>query len=449
MSRVQDIPTSRLQNYFDFNRDTLSFLVKMLPLGDVVSLRTGFKPSFIVNSPEFIQEILVAKETYFRKGRTTDVLRRTIGDGLLTAESGEHSRQKKYMQPTFYKERLQRYAEIMVEETEKAIKQFHSKNVCNLQDEMMQLTLTIIAKTMFATDLESEKKELAMAVSDTIEQSARTLFKPVLLPLAIPTKGNRIHKKAIHKLESMIYRVIGEAKQHPDRYQMTLLGLLLDTVHESGEPISEQEVRDQLMTMLLAGHETTANLLTWIFYALSRNPEVEQKFHQEIDQQKELATSPLEAYRSLPYTQQIIQEALRLYPPAWLIYREANQDVELLGESFKKGSTFMISPYAIHRNEAIFPDPDSFVPERFDDNNMGGWPKFSYFPFGGGSRSCIGSRFALMEAAILLATIGQHYRFLPVVDTPVVPEPVVSLRIKGGLMTKVVHRTEIFSASKQ
>lgn len=437
MSRVTDTTTSRVQNYIDFRKDTLAFFVRMLHEGEVVSLKTGFKPSYIVNSPEFIQEILVKKEAYFQKGLTTKVLRRTIGDGLLTAEDANHVRQKKYLQPLFYRERLQSYAKTVIKETTNLADQFHNQKTCSLHDEMMQLTLSIIAKTMFATDLESTKKELADAVGVTIEQTSRTLFNPIILPLAVPTKGNRIHKQAIDKLENMIYQVIKEAKQDPERYHQTLLGLLLDTKDESGEPIATQEIRDQMMTMLLAGHETTANLLTWIFYALAKNPEVEAKFHEEIDH-VDLSESPLEATRTLSYTNKIIQEGLRLYPPAWLLYRESTENVELLGEKFQAGSTFMISPYAIHRNEKVFHNPMSFNPDRFSGNPT--WPRFAYFPFGGGSRSCIGSKFALMEATLILAILGKRYSFRCADDKEVVPEPLVSLRIKGGLSMNVIQR---------
>ena len=440
MSRVTDIPSSRLQNYIDFQKDPISFLVRMRSLGDVVSLRTGAKPAYVINSHEFVQEILVSKDSFFRKGRTTGVLRRTIGDGLLTAEKEEHERQKRYHQPLFYKERLQSYASTVVEETEKLSKKLQYKSTCLMNDEMMQLTLSIIAKTMFATDLEETKQELAAAVSATIEQTARTLFSPILIPLAIPVKGHRVHKKAIKKLEQMVYGVIQKAKRDRERYHMTMLGMLLDTVYESGEPISDEEIRDQMMTMMLAGHETSANLLTWIFYALDRNPEVEKKFHQEIDQASSLRGMPFEAYRDLEYTQHIIQEGLRLYPPAWLIYREADKDVELLGERFAKGSTFMISPYALHRKAEVFAEPEHFRPERFAEIATAPWPKFAYFPFGGGSRGCIGSKFALWETALVLSVLGQRYKFRCLDGRPAVPEPLVSLRIKGGLSMKIIPR---------
>ncbi|WP_280770711.1 cytochrome P450 [Salipaludibacillus daqingensis] len=441
MSRTKTIKRSRIKNYFDFRRDPLSFFVRLLQKGDIVSLNTGLVPSYIVNSPSFVQEILVTKDAFFRKGRTSKVLTRTIGDGLLTTEKSTHKKQKKYFQPVFYKERLMRYADTMVSDSESLVAELEQKDSCLLDEEMMELTLSIISKVMFATNVDEKKKELAAAVSATIKQTANNLFSPILLPLAVPTKGNRTHRDAINKLENVIYPIIDEAKRNPTAYEDTMVGLLLDSAKQpDAPPISDKELRDQMMTMLLAGHETSANLLTWIFYALSKNPEAEAKFHEEIDQLDSLTETPFETYRKLTYTNQIIKETLRLYPPAWLIYREADEDVELLGETYKAGSTFMIAPYSIHRNADIFPDPEQFKPERFSEENQESIPTFAYFPFGAGSRSCIGYRFAMMETALILAVVGKSLRFERVDAAPVEPEPLVSLRVKDGLNMKVVSR---------
>lgn len=440
MSRVKDVTTPRLQNFLEFQKDPLFFFLNMLDKGDIVSLRTGFKPSFIVNSPEFVKEILVTKDSYFRKGRTTKVLRRTIGDGLLTTEKEEHRRQKNYYQPIFYKERLNHYAMTMVEETKKLVETLQHRKNCNLSDEMMQLTLVIISKVMFATDLEKSKEMLAEAVSETIEQTAHTLLSPVILPLNVPTKRHKIHKQAIFKLENMINEIIKQAKENPENYQKTMVGMMLDTTFATGERISDEEIRNQMMTMLLAGHETSANLLTWIFYALSQNPEVEWKFHEEIDAISLLEESPFEVYSKLAYTQQMMKEALRLFPPAWLIYREADKDVELLGERFKEGSTFMICSYAIHRNYEMFPNPEEFQPDRFTSGYNESIPPFAYFPFGGGSRSCIGYKFAVMETVLILAIIGRKYKFQHIEGEQAIPDPLVSLRIKGGLKMEIIER---------
>ncbi|WP_274654799.1 cytochrome P450 [Paenibacillus humicola] len=439
MTRIVEIPTSRVSNFFRFRRDPLGFLVDALPLGDVVSLRTSsFRPTFIVNSPDFVQELLVHQEDKLRKGRSSRVLRRTIGDGLLTAERDAHRHQKRYLTPVFYKERIGAYAEIVVEEANRLADTLQDGVPVAIHDAMMQLTLGVIARSMFKTELAADKKALAAAVDATIRQSARMIFSPVILPLGVPTRSNLSLKQAIRTLEKMVYDTIARAKKAPDRYADSLLGLLLDTRDEDGNPIPEREIRDQMMTMLLAGHETTANALVWAWCCLEHSPEAANRLRRELDairqREKQSGTriSAADRYREMTYTRYIVQETLRLYPPAWTILREAEGEISMLGDTFPPNSSFLISPYAIHRSDAVFGDASAFRPERFEEN-AAGWPRFAYFPFGGGTRGCIGSQFAMMEAVLLLGTLAERFEFksVPGQGEPE-PEPLVSLRVKGG-----------------
>ncbi|MBO7746268.1 cytochrome P450 [Paenibacillus sp. MWE-103] len=449
MTRVVDIPSSRVSNFFRFQRDPLGFLVDALPLGDVVSLRTSsFQPTFIVNAPEFVQELLVHQEDKLRKGRSAGVLRRTIGDGLLTADRTAHRRQKRYLTPVFYKERINAYAETVLAETRKAAESLREGVPAPMHDVMMQLTLEIIAKTMFRTEVEADKAALADAVDVTIRRTAATIFSPLILPFGWPTPGNLAHRRAIRTLETMIYGAIAAARRAPDAYADSLLGLLLDTKDEDGEPIADEEIRDQMMTMLLAGHETTANALVWAWYALERAPEAAAALRRELDavrlrERESGAALPAgELYRELPYARHVIQETLRLYPPAWAILREADRGLEMLGDRFPPRSSFLISPYAIHRNDAVFGDAAAFRPDRFADGGASSWARFAYFPFGGGSRGCIGSQFALMEAVLILAALAERFEFASAPGQgDAVPEPLVSLRIKGGRMMIPRRRT--------
>ncbi|WP_158602378.1 cytochrome P450 [Cohnella endophytica] len=447
LTRVVDIQKSRMANFLRFRKDPLGFLVDALPLGDVVSLRTSaFQPTYIVNSPDFIQELLVHEEENLRKGRSSSVLRRTVGDGLLTTEQEEHRRQKRYMMPTFYKERIQTYARIVTEETERVADGLKAGEPVAMHDLMMRLTLGIISRSLFNTELDEEKAKLADAVDVTIRQSAGTIFSPIIWPFALPTPGNIRLKKAIGTLEALIFGAIAAARQAPERYADTMLGLLMDTKDEEGQPIPDQEIRDQMMTMLLAGHETTANALVWAWYALEREPQAERRLHEEVDalRSKERASGePLPAYdryRQLTYTKQVVQETLRLYPPAWAILRETEREIEMLGERFERNSSFLISPYAIHRNAEVFGDAGAFRPERFDEG-ISQWPKFAYFPFGGGSRGCIGSQFALMEAGLILSTLAERFRFVSAQGQGEgEPEPLVSLRLKNGRLMVPISR---------
>ncbi|MBM7567555.1 cytochrome P450 [Paenibacillus sacheonensis] len=446
MSRIVDIPSSRMSNFFRFQRDPLGFLVDARPLGDVVSLRTSsFRPTFIINSPDFVQELLVHQEDKLRKGRSAGVLRRTIGDGLLTADRSAHRQQKRYLTPVFYKERIHAYAEIVAQETKRLCDSLQDGVPIAMHDAMMQLTLGIIARTMFKTELEQDKAALAEAVDVTIRHTASTIFSPIILPFGWPTPGNSAHRRAIRTLDAMVYGAIATARRAPDLYADSLLGLLLDTRDEEGLPLPDTEIRDQMMTMLLAGHETTANALVWAWYSLERSPGAAVKLHRELDEvrlREQAAGEPASAagrYRDQPYTRQVIQETLRLYPPAWAILREAEQGLDMLGAPFPAKSSFLISPYAIHRNDGVFGDAEAFRPDRFQ-NGAAGWPRFAYFPFGGGSRGCIGSQFAMMEAALILGTLAERFTFTSVPGQgEAVPEPLVSLRIKGGRMM-IPHR---------
>ncbi|PID20824.1 pyridine nucleotide-disulfide oxidoreductase [Sporosarcina sp. P3] len=434
---VQDIATPRLQNYLEFVRDPIAFFTRVQPLGDVISLKTGISPTFVVNSPEAIREILIRQDQSFVKGRTTTVLQRTVGEGLLTTEGERHATQKKYIQPAFYKDVLECYAHAIIDETDKLVERLEHEQEVDIHTVMMRLTLSIITRTMFSTDVSAEEKELADAVTTTIEQSVKILFSPVIIPASVPTRTNLKHKEAIQTLEAMIDDVLIAAKEHPEWFEGSLLGMMRAVTDENGNRLPDKEVRDQMMTMLLAGHETTANLLGWLFAEIARHPEVERRLMEELET-AQLVGNPFNWMRELPYIQQIIEEGLRLYPPAWLIYRELEEPVEMFGRSFKKGSTFMICPYAIHRNEEVFRDANSFDPNRFAAGNK--YAPFSYFPFGGGSRSCIGSRFAMLEATLILAVLYKKFVFRNVrLQTPV-PEPLISLRIKDGWPMKVEKR---------
>lgn len=428
---------SRLKNFLHFQRDPLSFMLEMLDKGDVISLSTGtLKASFVINSPEFIRAILVTHESELIKGRSSAILRRTIGDGLLTTENEQHRYQRKYMQPAFYKDCLQHYAKTVVKETETLVEHLKDSNEIDVHTEMMKLTLSIIAKTMFQTSVDEDKKRLAEAVDVTIQQTARTLFSPIPLPLFIPTKGNRKHKQAIDTLENMVYKTLNQAKKQNEERHTSLLGMLLDTKDSEGNALSDKEIRDQMMTMLLAGHETTANALTWVFYLLDKHPQVRKKLVEEVSQ----CTKPLgyESLKELHYVKQVIEETLRLYPPAWIILRESKHSLQILGETFPDKSSFLISPYAIHRNPEVFKDPLEFKPERFSPGNA--YESFQYFPFGGGPRGCIGSRFAMMEAMLILAVLVERLSFVKI-NPHVEAEPLVSLRIRGGLPAKVhIHK---------
>ncbi|CAM3916750.1 cytochrome P450 [Alkalicoccus chagannorensis] len=427
MSSVTELTTSRIENLLQFRRDPLAFFLRMQEEGGLVRLRTGKAPSYVLSDPDLIQEVLVTQGSSFRKGRTSEVLERTIGHGVLSSEGRQHQEQRRQFQPVFYKERIRSYSRIVLEEAKKMTEEIRGQKTVQLDANMMQLTLTIICRCMFHADVEDRKQEIAEAVDTTIRETAGNLMSPVLLPSFVPTASNLRHQAAVRTLNRTVEPLIEK-----NRGKGTMMDLLEEA---AGTELPRQELRDQMVTMLLAGHETSANLLTWTWYLLSQNPEARARFQEEVSSVE--LTEPYEQLQELPFTEQVVKEALRLYPPAWLIYREAAEDVQIGGETFAAGSTWMICPYSIHRNPRVFEAPHQFRPERFAPGAAKP-PAFGYFPFGGGARSCIGSRFALMETVIILAELGRHVWFRP--THGIRPDPLVSLRMQEGMKALVQER---------
>ncbi|MGZ4032533.1 MAG: cytochrome P450, partial [Tumebacillaceae bacterium] len=398
--------------------------------------------AFIINAPDFIREILATKDYSFRKGRSSAILGKTVGEGLLTTEGTVHEQQRRMMQPAFHKQRIMTYADTIVTLTDKLMQSWKNGTERLISEDMMDLTLHIIMQTMFGEDVsEEEAVRLAKAIDDSIVFSAKRLMSPFAIPAYLPTKGNRMHKNAMDVLNEAVYALIERKKHMPREGKHDLLSLLLETRDENGQPIPDREIRDQILTILIAGHETTANALSWVWYLLSQHPDVEAQFHHELDTVLGVRSPTFADVPNLTYTQLILQETLRLYPPAWMILREAREDVEIEGYTFPKNASMIICAYTVHRNPHYFPDPDAFKPERFASEEIKAIPKYVYFPFGGGSRACIGSNFAMMEATLILATIAQKYR-LRLADKhhPIIPEPLVSLRIKDGLKMQLMLR---------
>ncbi|WP_134701038.1 cytochrome P450 [Ammoniphilus sp. YIM 78166] len=402
-------------------------MTSVLHLGDIVSVRSSKKtPSYILNHPEAIREVLVSKEQSFRKGRSSRILRETVGQGILTTEGEKHGRQRQSMLPAFHKQRIQEYAPIVIEQATRTFDKWQDGEERWIHRDFMTLTLTVILETLFGSKKMEDPEKIARAVEETIQYTAKRMYSPIPLPKFIPTRGNLRHTQSMRVLQETAKSFV---QQQEKRDSPSLLRHLLEE-----EGVEEQELIDQIITMLIAGHETTANALSWTWYLLSQHPEVEAKWREELH--RVLGDRPLtyEDLTNLAYTQQIWQESLRLYPPAWMILREANEDVDILGEHFSRHSIFMICPYSLHRNPQYFYQQEKFMPERFADQAAKSIPRYAYLPFGAGSRSCIGNQFASMEAMLIMVLLAQRYRLvLAPSQAPIQAEPSVSLRIKGGL----------------
>ncbi len=430
-----------IKQYIRFRMNPLAWLTEINRKGDIVLINPkSSKPSYVVYEPETIKEILTSKDVFFEKGNSSRVFSKILGRGLLTSEGEQHKRQRKLIQPAFHKKSIYTYVNKVSLYTEDMVSSWEDGEIRLVSQDMMNLTLRCIVKTMFGQDILEQSTSITNAVNSIIEKAAQSLFLPFSLLDSIPTIKNRNYKHSIKTLNNLVEQLIldFESKQSEEHH---LLQILLQTKDEDGKSLSRQEVRDQVVTFVIAGHETTANVLSWIWFLLSQHSEIEMKFHQEIDT---ILAGKVPGYDDIPklqYTHQIFQEALRLYPAAWIILRETIKEVEIRGYLFPKGSSFLISPYAVHRNPQYFTNPETFDPDRFSKNRMASISKYAYFPFGAGSRGCIGSQFAMTETLLIMAIIGQKYKLkLAQSIEKIAPEPLLSLRIKGGIHMKLEQR---------
>ncbi|PLT35279.1 cytochrome P450 [Bacillus sp. V5-8f] len=427
-----------------FQADPLGFLKKVAGHGEVAKMRFGpFQHVYLISDPELIREVLVTKQKSFVKSKDFDALKTIVGEGLLTSEKETHMRQRRLIQPAFKKSHISNYGQDMIDVTTEYLSNWKDGEERIITQDMMDITLEIISKTMFSIDIKEGYSIVGEAIETAMKMAVQRMRTIINLPLWIPTKRNRDCKQAIDKLNSTIFQIIESRRQDKATHE-DMLGILMAARDEQdGSGMTDIQVRDELMTIFLAGHETTANALSWTLYLLSQNPEAEKKLFEEIDMVIGNRTVSPGDFAHLPYTQNIIWESMRIYPPAFVISRKAAEDVKIGGYQLKKDDTIMVSQYVMHHKPEYFSDPESFLPERFENNFIKTIPSFAYFPFGGGPRVCIGNHFALLEAVLVLATIAQRFRVRLIPNHhPVLLYPSITLRPRSGLRMIVEERTE-------
>jgi cytochrome P450 len=430
----------------EFQSDPLGFLSLLSKEhGPVASFRLGpFQRVKLVSDPDLIKEILVTKQKYFIKSRDIRVLKSLVGEGLLTSEKKFHMRQRRLIQPAFKKTHIAGYAQDMIDTALTYLSGWEHGEKRMVSEDMMNITLGIISKTMFGMEFNEGFEKIGEPLEKCMKLAVRRMRSLVPLPLWVPTTKNRELKEAVKALDEVLHKIISGRREDCAEHE-DLLGILMAARDETdGQSMTDAQLRDELMTIFLAGHETTANTLSWTLYLLSQNPEAEKKLHQELEQViGNRAPSP-EDFMKLPYTQNVIWESLRLYPPAYVIGRDAIQDVAIGDYLLKKGEMVLMSQYVMHRNPLYFEQPDTFIPERFNDHYMKTLPPYAFFPFGGGPRVCIGNHFALMEAVLVLACIAQRYRvrILPGHHT-VRPQPLITMRPKHGLQMLIEEHDKL------
>lgn len=422
-----------------FRRDPLGFYLNARrEFGDVIRFRGGPWTWYLLAHPDDVRHVLQHNHPNYRKGRFYDLLRPTLGEGLLTSEGSFWLRQRRLAQPAFHRQRLAAFGAIMTDATAALLKRWRpyaaSGEPFNIAREMMRLTLEIVGRTLFSTDVTGEADAVGRALTVVIKHvnDLETRFFP--LPANFPTPANRRYRRAQRTLDEVVRHVIEERRRAGTDHGDLLSMLLLAQDEETGATMSDRHLRDEVMTIFLAGHETTANTLSWTVYLLSKHPDVERRLHAELVEVLGGRTPTVEDLPRLRYTGMVIEEALRLYPPVWGFGRQAITDDEIGDYYLPANSLVILSPYVTHRHPDFWENPEDFDPERFTPERAAGRPRFACFPFSAGPRQCIGNAFAMMEAQLILAMVAQTYRLDLVPGHPIEPEPTVTLRPRYGVM---------------
>ena len=409
--------------------------------GDAVYFKIGPRHLYFFRHPDQVREILVANDRSFMKSLVLQRTKIILGEGLLTSEGAFHLRQRRLAQPAFHRDRIRRYGEVMVDFSMRTREKWRDGQQLDMHHEMMRLTLAVVAKTLFDADVEEEADEIGGALTEVM-----MMFPVLMNPMAdllmkLPLPQVKRFRRALARLDRTIYEVIAQrrasAEDRGDLLSMLLLAQ--DTEGDSGG-MTDQQVRDEAMTLFLAGHETTANALTWTWYLLSSNPDAEREMHRELDEVLQDRKPSPDDYPRLRYTEMVLAESMRLYPPAWGLGRMSLEEVEIAGYPLPKGAIAVLSQWVTHRDPRFWPDPERFDPLRFTDEAKSARPKFAYFPFGAGSRICIGESFAWMEGVLILATIAQRWKFVRESKEKIEPQPLITLRPKGAVTMRTVRR---------
>jgi len=414
-----------------------------MQFGDVVRMRFGVVTAHMISGPEGVQHVLVENsKNYGKQTRGFLKLREILGNGLLTAEGESWRRHRRIAQPAFHRQRLAAFADTMVREVDRTAERWSELAALgepvDVAREMARLTLQIIGRTMLSRDVALEADRVGGALTYLLHAVNLRTSRLLDLPQSLPTPGNLRFARALRTLDGVVQQIIAERRRATERPEDLLSMLLENSDEETGQSMSDAQLRDEAMTIFLAGHETTANALTWTFYLLSRHPSLGRALRLELE--RELTGNP--SFSQLPgltLTRAVIEEGLRLYPPAWLISRSVIEDDEIGGYHIPAGSIVFVSPFIVHRDARIWENPEGFDPERFAPERAASVPRGAYFPFGAGPRQCIGASFALMEAQLVLATLWRRFRLDLVPGHPVEPEPSITLRARHG-MSMTVHR---------
>jgi cytochrome P450 len=416
-------------------RDPLAFLTEIAAYGPVAHFRIGRQEVFLLSDPDAIEDVLVTRAGQFAKGRALERAKRTIGEGLLTSEGAAHLRQRRLTQPAFHKTRIAAYGEAMARAALEARDRWPPDVPLDLAREMNRLTLAIVSDTLFGAEVgtDSDTARVQQAITDVME-----MFDLVMVPFAdwlvhLPLPRMRRFREAQETLDRTVYGIISARRKSGEDHG-DLLSLLLHAQDPEGAGggMTDRQLRDEVITLFLAGHETTANALTWTWVLLGRHPVEEQHLHAELDAVLVGRPPTPDDIPRLPYTRAVVAESMRLYPPAWTMGRRALKDYHWAGYDIPAGSLILMSQWVMQRDARFWPDPERFEPTRWLEERRDR-PRFAYFPFGAGTRVCIGESFAWTEAMLLVAAIAQKWRMVIDPSHPIEPLPLITLRTRHGV----------------
>ena len=430
------------QYIVEIARNPLAMMIAMnREHGDIAHWRIGPQHIYLFSHPDLIRDVLVTNQKNFHKSRGLERAKRLLGNGLLTSEGDFHLRQRRLVQPAFHRQRIAAYAETMAHYASRTSARWRDGETLDMHAEMMRLTLGVVSKTLFDADVDSEAGEIGDALTTAFESFNLAMLPFTELLEKLPLPAVRRFNAARDRLDSTIYRMIAERRESEvDRGDLLSMLLMATDDEGDGGGMDDTQLRDEALTIFLAGHETTANALTWTWYLLSQHPEVEARMHAEIDSALQGRCPAYEDLAALPYTRMILAESMRLYPPAWAIGRRALQSFESRGFTIPAKSVVLMSQYIMHRDPRYFPDPDKFDPKRWTPEVQAARPKFSYFPFGAGTRICIGEQFAWMEGILLIAALAQRWRMRLEPYQSVEVQPLITLRPRHGMRMVLTRR---------
>jgi len=428
-----------------FVRDPIGFLhASARAYGTLTHVRMLGRDYYLVSDPQDIEELLVRQSNKIRKDEfTRRTLSRVLGKGLVTSEDELWRKQRRLVSFAFTPVRIRSYADVMVTCAARELQNWRAGSVFNLHEAMSRLTLDVVAATLFAAEVDDTARQVAHDISVFNEYLANSPEALLNLPLNLPTPRLRRFTAALRSMDGILFRLIAERRAQPQAGR-DLLSALLEACDADGTRMNDQQLRDECVTLFIAGHETTALALVHAFHLLATHPEVERRFRAELTSVLGGRAPSYEDFKALPYTTAILKESLRLYPPVWVLGREVKEPLSLHGYALAPSAQLLFSPYIVHRDSRYFPEPEAFRPERWealtDTQSETNLPKLAYFPFGGGPRVCIGNHFAMLEAVLLMAAVGQQVRFELQPRSQLQFSPAVTLRPKGSGVLARAHR---------